>query len=345
MRAHSASASRVWLLEKCAWWAQKDTEHYEGPTNEAAAHGTAVHQLVHEAWVGKKESKVQSPSTTAQKQAALVLDWLRKNAPSLAISEVPLIYNVATDTTLQAGEPGDYGHRAYGHVRATEIPGTPDIMWHDARENQAVVVDIKTGWAVDAAEGSLQLATLGLAASRLFGVQQALVGHLRVDDDKAWIDWHTLGAIDLDATRRLLARLLHGIEGTPTPTPGPHCAWCPARTSCPETKAMTAALPNLLVATTKDVQRIYPQLKPMRDMLDQIEARIEAFVAKHGTVQVGDEHELTFVQTGGGESVSIKGIPDDMASTLRALGVIKERAKGRCLKLVKTGVKRKRTGT
>src|SRR6185369_13310973 len=193
MRAHSASASRIWLLEKCAWWAQgsRGEHHSEGPSSPSAAHGTEVHDLVHRVLTGKPAPAESSPR--AQHQAGLVLRWLKENAPAVLLSEVPLLYNVATDNTFQlSGE----GHRAYGDVGPTEVPGTVDVMWLDAANQTAKVLDLKTGYHVEGADQSLQLETLGLAASRLYGVDEAMVGHVRVDDEHAWGEWHSLTAFD-----------------------------------------------------------------------------------------------------------------------------------------------------
>jgi hypothetical protein len=340
MRAHSASASRIGLLEKCGWWATQDAPEHTESRSPAAAHGTLVHQLVHDLW---SRRTVLADDSSAFKQAHKVLEWLLKNAPHTALSEVAMVYDVEGDSTVHLP---DKGHRAYPDVTATQVPGTADVMWLDAAAERAVVLDIKTGYHVDPVDQSPQLETLALAASRLYGVEQAMVGYIRVNDTDVWGEWHALSALDLDARRNLLARRLSIIQDKPKPEAGAHCAWCPARTVCPKTTEMMVAAPKLSLKTAEDVAKVYPMLKPWQDLLDTVTDRCEAILKQAGgTIQVGDEDELRFVPTGGGEYVLLKLIPEEMQQTLRSLGAIKDKARGTRMALVKTGVRKKRTGT
>lgn len=331
MRAHNASASRVWLWAKCAYWAHASIELPHETSTGAAEHGTAVHDLVHRRLAGRAWPETNAPR--AVHQAKLVLEWLDKNCPKILPSEIAMVYDVATGETEHRLISG----RDYGPISSTQVPGSADILYLDAQNQRAVVLDIKTGFHTGPVDESLQMETLALAAAALYRVREATVAHIRVDDNQAWGEWHELSLLDLDGHRARLNYLLSQTTGlnVPEPKPGPHCGWCPARTVCPKTMEMTLALPRLSLKTVSDVAKVYPQLKPIRDLLDAIETRIGDIVDANGAVTVGPEHELRFAVAGGGEHISVKEIPDDVAQTLRDLGVIKERAKGRRLILAK----------
>lgn len=330
MQAHNASASRVWLWTQCAYWAHASTELPREPPSASGTHGTEVHYLVHCRLSGRP-----APESTARArhQAGLILGWLADNCPTVLSSEVAMVYDTARDTTEHRLIEG----RAYGDISKTQVPGSADIMYLDAANQRAVVLDIKTGFLTGPVDASLQMETLAVAAATLYGVSQATVAHIRVDDEKAWGEWHELSLLDLDVHRNRLAELLAKSTGLAPgdPRPGPHCGWCPARTVCPKTLEMTAALPRLSIKTASDAARVYPQLKPIRDLLSAIEHSIEDLVDANGTIDVGPDHELRFIPAGGGETVSVKEIPDDLAATLRDLGVIKQRQQGRRLFLAK----------
>lgn len=320
---HHASASKRSLLAACAWWAQPSVVLPSDEPGPAAEHGTLVHHLVH---LGLTSREPWPDATErAQAQATRVLRWVHDHAPRPIMSEVAMVYDAAAGTVR---EITGRGHRDYGPIAPSELPGSADLIWLDAAQGAAVVLDIKTGADVPPASESGQLAALGLMAAALYGVTRAQVGHLIVDDDGVREDWHTMLAEDLSRAGTYLADHLADVDAEPVPVPGPHCRamWCPARTICPATTAAMVALPTAALDTPEDVARVWAQLGPIEDALAAVKSKVKAFLEERGAVTMADGGTLRIVEVAGRETVSIKDIPSDMAEVLRDVGAIKRGA-------------------
>lgn len=297
------SGSRTALGLACQWpWtaaAQPWPAEEAGP---AAERGTRMHARA--ASIVDPRAPAVGPladaeeEAGAQRMAQVVVGMATAAAEGAQVrvrTEVALAYRPALDHALGIGE-----HMGRDYSRAPEGSRcmSLDAMW--VVDDKVYVVDWKTGQAahVEPARDNAQLATGALAAARHYGVQHALVA-LVFEDGR--VDSHELDVLDLDAhAARLRANDAALDRGDPTPTPGGHCGYCPARLACPATQAAVAeALPELAqpagmldpIQSHEDAAQRVVRLRMVRDAWERAEAQVDALLREwtqaHGPIPLG----------------------------------------------------------
>lgn len=340
------SASRLTLLDACAWWAREDVQAPAEPPNEYMDRGNAFHALVESGGdVSREEFASLSPE-----DAAIVLNWWEAWIASEWAKvpwrhEVAFAYDPATDT---ARELTTGGHRDYSLAQPGELVGTADLVHVDRTAGLVWVPDIKTGAQRDLAPIAehQQLRFLALAAARANGLDAARIVLLPVDDDGVRPEAHDLDAFDLaDEAAKASARMAR--IPTARPTPGGHCTRCPAVTVCPEAAERQEALAAVEpVALTDDMlPDVLAGLAVAEKRIDALRAWAKARTKELGKVALPDgrvarvaRQESEFIRTsgpsgaeaqdvlarhgvGGAVKVSVSASWEAIEDTLKAAGM------------------------
>jgi hypothetical protein len=228
-------------------------------TSDAADAGTAKHRYVELLVAGKTQEEALSAIDEQFHDSCLAIDT--SFTPMLAgcFSEVAYAYHCETFSARKLGE--GIG-RAYGELTPQEIAATmdycarldldsTDILFPEAMVGH--VYDLKTG-RIDpgSAADNWQLA-VGAAIMRALGCVSVEVSLIWAPEHrKAVIRTAKLDAMELDAIGDQLRSLSRRIEhagsalaagAMPSLRTGPHCQYCPAKTSCPaQTGIIRAAM-------------------------------------------------------------------------------------------------------
>jgi len=212
-------------------------------------------------------------------------------------AEVALAYDVRTGRVRELTAVD----RAYD-VLEHEVPGTVDLVC-DRGELPPLVIDWKTGHAVDPEEHRAQLEFYGLCVARLHGADEVDVHLGAVGDDGAivWTRWH----LDLDTLVRVardvrdawqavqlakMDRREHEAESrapwVPDVNVGPHCKYCPAWDHCPAKRA--SLLTVLKEETLDDVGKAYAVAKDAEQWIEHIRTAAREAVDMRGALPTGD---------------------------------------------------------
>lgn len=165
---------------------------------------------------------------------------------SLYNREVALVYDVATDTAREVPMP-DFGHREYGVLKDTEIPGTADAIIPGYRSLE--VWDYKFGNKPVSPTDNVQLLQSALAVNRLMCVQATVfvLGIQQFDFDgvvksTAWVvdkpvidDYKEALSGVMEQARHVKEAVLNG--QTPDTAPGDYCMFCESRPNCKSGRA------------------------------------------------------------------------------------------------------------
>lgn len=245
MKLPRLTASRLELAEKCPG---SFAHEHVATTNEAAEHGTAIHECIAALLEGEKYPLPPDEETTAfcrYLDARDLQDIARPNPGSSLYTEIALYLSPARG---DAGVLEGNHHRDYSGApsEAGSLVGTADVV---AVENGRVrVTDWKTGRGEvpDPAE-NYQLRFLGLAAARAFSKDEAVVQLARIrEDGSVDVRTATLDPEDLARTQRDLGRIMEGAarsrEGSPVYRTGNHCRFCPALPHCPALSGAAQAI-------------------------------------------------------------------------------------------------------
>jgi hypothetical protein len=242
MPAIRPTASKLALLEACAFPFRPELDIVEEPVGVGALTGTGLHLLIDAAIEEKPEPAIPdgADAEAVQQMFAMWKAWWATFAGTLWWrAEVP----VAIDLETGRGRilPSK-GHRDYSDASPTEIPGTADVVGLDG--DMLHVGDWKSGHPdyLEEAITSRQLLGLVLPLYRSVpGVKRARAFIAHVAPDGVRIDSAIFDELDLDAGEAELREQVAAIP-TSTPAPGAHCRWCPARALCPESERGLAAL-------------------------------------------------------------------------------------------------------
>ncbi len=251
---HHFSASKRRLLQRCAWWARPDVELPPWDPTEAAERGTALHRVAAgEAY----ETVAEEYGYDVEELAELVAVWREwwpefvngglggvTMAPHAVHgrTEVPYAYDTATGAAREL--PGE-GQRDYSDASETEVPGTADVVIVDP--HFVVTIDLKTGRPPKTlAEYREQLEHNALAATRVHGVEEAVIMVAHVTPAGVEVDVDRLDALDLAGVAGALAAEVASIPNA-EPRPGAHCRdlYCPALAVCPMTQTSLALVPDV----------------------------------------------------------------------------------------------------
>jgi hypothetical protein len=282
-------------------------------TSEEAEWGTVAHAFLADAVTnGRADALPRVPEAHREQCEGLDLSWL--NIGQWA-AEVAFALNVATGEARELGR--DTG-RSYRGLLADEVPGTADLV--GITGDAIVILDAKTGQAVDAAAKNWQLKFLAVCAARVYGKSKAVVGLVYLRDERAYIDRAELDALDLDDAVGELVDILDRVDvarikvkagQVPDVSEGLWCKHCPAFAACPAKRDLALALAGnppaelqlgMLTPTTAGVA--WSKLVEAKQLLGKVEAAVKAAVAEYGEVPLPDGRVLREVAT---ERESIDG--------------------------------------
>lgn len=307
------TASSLPRLEACP--ASGALPQVREPSSADATRGTAIHAFVERAIMHGRESALAAVGDELRPLcAAIDIEGLYGAAGGTVSCEVPLAYDVATDTarTMPRGE-----HRAYTGLRPTEIPGTVDTVetWGDPVE-RVRVSDLKSGF-VYVASDTLQLAFYGLAVARIYGVDEVTVRIVQLDErGHARTDERTYDAFDLLAIAGRIAdtfaaveraRVVVGCGTTPSVSMGDHCTYCPCVAACPAHVGLARSVmgdltsgdieARLAAATPEEVGALYAKLLAVGPVWERVEKGLKATIDRLGEVPLPDGRKVVARQT------------------------------------------------
>ncbi len=322
MRVTASGLSR---LKKCQFFARDDVQWLESVSGAAAIHGTESHELIAAPFLGRNVGG--SPRATAVARAFLA--WFDAEFPARDgwLAEPAYVLDVESSTARFLGCDIE---REYGERLPSEIAMSGDLVRIDGEE--AIVIDVKTGRRenVEIAEHNAQLATIGVALRRLYGVSRVRVMLAFVNGFGVSIDEVTLDALDLDAHEQELSELARSVP-TAQPQPGKHCAYCPAVSACPVT---TGALVQLapksserrlpIVGTASAIESMdharyqYLTLRAAKAAIDQAWEAVRMYADNNDGIDLGDGRRYTKVEKTR-ETIDLEG-PDAVAAMRGVLG-------------------------
>lgn len=240
-----ASASKLWLLERCQFFASPACPpHPPQEMGEPAQTGTALHSMVESMITGRA---VHIPGGADKTRAMAMMQafaewWATFHRGLTWSSETAYAFDVETGAVRLLPSKS---HRDYSDLRASEIPGTDDLSVIDGDE--AIVVDLKTGRPenVDRADVNDQLRFLALCRSRISPVSRVRVVLAFVQPTHVWTDEATFDLFDLSDYEESLRKTARSISGWSPPQPGKPCSRCSAVSVCPGAQdAMALAAPE-----------------------------------------------------------------------------------------------------
>lgn len=260
-----------------------------------AESGRALHAFVEAVAKGKTPTEAAQAVPAEMRDTALSLDLAGWPVDVTAgwSSELAVAYHLDHD----AARLLDAAQRAYSHKPTVEIAGTADLV--RVHDGCVWVVDIKTGrgWLPRPLESG-QLRFLALAFARLYGVDSAEVGHLRVDGDgRAWLDLDTLDALELATVRDQLLEAREAVQaGIIAPKEGQWCRYCPAFVACPAKASLITRIEDVDGPLDRDVAaRAWQRIKDVRAVCDRMEASLKEYAAREA-VPLADGWELAEVE-------------------------------------------------
>lgn len=301
-----ASASSLWLLEHCRWWARDEVPAGPRVSSDYQTLGTAVHAAIDLTLQGTRP--VLDEITAALWDCDLTdladaydawADWIE--AEDLRLddwrSEYAVAWDPATDT---ARELQVDGHRKYD-TRPGEIPGTMDAVVRRRDDGSATILDWKIGddWQgyTPAASENRQLALYALAIARMWRLDEVTVAVVKITSRGVIVDRHTLDVIALDAIAAQLAAQLASVP-TSEPATGEHCGRCPAAVHCPAAQAETQALVErtavvpMVIDTPEAAGALRERLAAVKAACEQADAALRAWGEGGGEIVTSDGKRL-----------------------------------------------------
>ncbi len=252
----------------CSWWMQIDAQWIEDEESESSQGGTLLHHAMSSfSTCGKGKELLPEGETTLHAlyvQAKLWLVERRGTGRLIGLrSEKAFAYDLATRTARELVDPpGLEGTRWYADkelrplhgIKPTEWCGRVDLWaWGtDAAGNSVLYLwDYKFHFQPDHLDARAQLEVGALALSRALGITRVIatavhVWEDRVDDKEVY----ELGPADLNRIANEVDALARRPANDPQPLDGAHCKarYCPARASCPTTRAAAEDGINLIPA-------------------------------------------------------------------------------------------------
>lgn len=214
--------------------------------------------------------------------------------PTWRKTELALAYDVGTGKgrVLPMAD-----HRDYSAKGPLEFVGTADVVF--LRDGLLTVDDYKSGRPenVEVAETNTQMALLGLAAARAYGVDRVRVRLLFVSEDGVEVDEAIFDELDLSEMASRLSGLVAKLKGPSVPVPGAHCKWCPIQVACPATQAAMAtvaraSLPmfpmSVDIESKEHAAYLRHRLKAVREASDAVENALKAYIADKGPIPAGE---------------------------------------------------------
>ena len=307
------TGSRVGLAMQCVGSCVLPTVE---TSSDLAEMGTAKH-LVAEMTLGGSTpediraalEKLGLDSERVDDAMSMDLEWLEEF--SRFATEVTLVYNSATGACSELGQ--GLG-RDYSAASTHEIVATADyidVIEDDLGDPAVYVADLKTGQKDPGRpEENWQLKTLALMASRVHKASSADVALVWAPAGrKPQIRRATLSESDLGRIEVELKELAHKATDASTDLrefgivphlkTGSHCAYCPARLSCPAqvgiirsavasgSATLTDVASSVHLMTSDELTAAWQKAKPLMDAAAALKAAF-AEAAKAQPFYIGD---------------------------------------------------------
>lgn len=243
-------------------------------------------------------------------------------------------YSWATDEFVAIEErlyaQVEYPNRVAGGLVRREVTGQIDLLMLDPADPfHAYVWDWKTGWAVP---GASEMSTLGYFQQRVYAllvllnypaIQRVTLREAYVRkgvEREASLHRDDLGVI-LEQIGALVERFDRSVqESLWVPSPGAHCAYCPAPQRCPIDRGDRGAGTIRTQAEAERAARLYLVAKANAE---QAEKALKAWAKVHGPIPVKHAKAqglgLGFaesVQTVKPDLDAVRGVPSDQVASL-----------------------------
>jgi hypothetical protein len=213
----------------------------------------------------------------------------------IGVPEVPYVYDVRTGAARRLTATTG-GHRGYGDLSDTAIPGTIDLLVEgrapcgDDPGTRWTVIDWSTDHDLDLDHKRAQVEVYMLAVARAHKLPHidGAIGTFRLGGALSWHRWSLDGMGLADVAARLRAahdaavaarhqraqhEREHAAPWTPDVTRGGHCRDCRAMLHCPATQAMVRAVgvPDASIGTAYTVAQTAERWgKEVRDHARQV---------------------------------------------------------------------------
>jgi hypothetical protein len=238
-----ATASSMWRLRSCQYWAREDVTWAEDPGTPERELGTWVHQLIANAFGHHIEIDPRAEETNAAALAEIAVNWF---AEALRVDD---IVSAEEGWKLSQGVTSRVVGRDYGDLSGDAVAGTTDLIWQDLAGTWHIL-DWKTGRRENAQPAVIndQLRTLAVLLCKAAEYCGDVVVHLAwITEDGVELDTHTLDAFDLADHEAQLQEWQATIPQS-QPVAGKQCQYCPARASCPATHEAIATIADTIPA-------------------------------------------------------------------------------------------------
>lgn len=244
-----ATASSMWRLRSCQYWAREDAVWAEDPGTEARELGTWTHQIIarnlgHDGPCETVDAQSNDTYAQAVRLAEVALRWFWETFTN--------IFGVVAECgwRFANGKIGRVTGRDYGRLSGDVVAGTSDVIWQDDFGTWHIL-DWKTGRRENAQPAVIndQLRTLALLLCKSDnGYCGDVVVHLAwLTEDGVELDSHTLDAFDL-ADHEAQLQAWQATIPQSQPVAGKQCQYCPARANCPATHEAIATIADTIPA-------------------------------------------------------------------------------------------------
>ena len=283
------TASSVWRLRHCQYWARDEVE-WRDDVSAAGELGTETHELIaHQ--VTRGEGPAPDCDPQAAKMAAMAMAWIRDHVDHTPGAEIGWV--------LRPGRvvPFEVVGRNYGDEPRL-MAGAADLVWCDD-PGRWHVVDWKTGRRenVQPVHRNDQMRTLALLLDKAAGAGEVEVHLAFLGGDELEHESCVLDELDIAEHEAWLRECERTIP-TSSPQPGKHCEYCPARHACPATVQAIEAIAD----SAKVVRRLpmvtdvsafespehaaeqYALVRAAEALLGQLKAAVVAFADAYGGI-------------------------------------------------------------
>lgn len=230
-----ATASSVWRLRHCQWWARDEVEWLdEVETHEARDLGTEVHELIAH-WVTNGEAPAPDCDPRAERMASAAMAWIRDHVSDAQPgAEIGFVLS-SVDSLASSVVRG----REYGGPRF--MAGAVDLIWNEPSGHRHIL-DWKTGRRenVQPIGRNDQMRTLAMLLDKAGGSGEVTT-HLVFLGGGVEHESNTFDEFDI-AEHEVWLRDVDAAIPTSSPQPGKHCEYCPARANCPATREAVLAI-------------------------------------------------------------------------------------------------------
>jgi hypothetical protein len=284
-------------LQRVAICAPSAVLPQDGSENSARERGNAVHDFLHRVGSGADRDTALEQVPEEHHDACAAIDLARLPILTGLAAEVAFAYDVETGHSRELGRGLE---RNYSGVRATELPGTADLVGLIPDGQGLFLGDWKTGRvAVSSALKSWQLRALALAACRAYGRSYAIVALITLHGDVVKYDQARLDLFDLASSAAELRAIVERVRKAkaraaagerPEVVSGAHCRYCPAFAHCPAQVALVRQLAIEPVSIEREVMtlltpetatRAWGRLKQVEAIVKRVRETLYGWAEEH----------------------------------------------------------------